>query len=118
MTERMACLVDDIKPGAALRFDVPNDAGTRVAVAVVRADDGDYFAIGDTCSHGEVSLAEGEVDGCEIECWGHGGRFDFRTGKAVELPAISPVPAYPVRIDGDRVLVDVDAPLTLQKENA
>ena len=51
-----------------------------------------------------------------VECWAHGSRFDVRTGEPDELPAIIPVKTYPVRVDGERVLVDVDAPKTSQKE--
>ena len=78
-----------------------------LAVAVVRDENGVVHAIGDTCTHADVSLAEGEVDDCSIECWLHGSRFDLRTGRPTALPAIRPVPVYPVTIDGDQVLVDV-----------
>ncbi|CAM5263306.1 (2Fe-2S)-binding protein OS=Streptomyces fumanus OX=67302 GN=GCM10018772_65330 PE=4 SV=1 [Streptomyces fumanus] len=59
------------------------------------------------CSHANVSLAEGEVDDCHIECWLHGSRFDLRTGKPDSLPATRPVPVYPVKIEGDDVLVSL-----------
>ncbi|MGP3921812.1 non-heme iron oxygenase ferredoxin subunit [Streptomyces sp. 8N616] len=75
-------------------------------VSVVRTDD-DVFAIYDICSHANVSLSEGEVDDCTIECWLHGSRFDLRTGKPSGLPATRPVPVYPVKIEGDDVLVSV-----------
>jgi 3-phenylpropionate/trans-cinnamate dioxygenase ferredoxin subunit len=78
-----------------------------VPVAVVRDEDGTVHAIGDVCSHADVSLSEGEVVGCEIECWLHGSTFDLRTGQPQSLPATRPVPVYPVSIDGDDVLVDV-----------
>ena len=81
-------------------------------VAVVRDEDGDIHAIDDTCSHANVSLAEGEVDGCTVECWLHGSRFDLRTGRPTSLPAIRPIAVYPVRIEGGTVLVDVEAPFT------
>ena len=77
-----------------------------VQVAVVRTDDG-FFAIQDRCSHANVKLSEGEVDGCELECWLHGSMFDLRTGKPSGPPAITPVPVYPVTLAGDDVLVDV-----------
>ena len=82
-----------------------------IPVAVVRTQDGDVHAVGDTCSHANVSLAEGTVDGCEIECWLHGSTFDLRTGRPLSLPAIRPVPVFPVTIDGDEVLVDVTTTL-------
>ncbi|QAY62392.1 non-heme iron oxygenase ferredoxin subunit [Xylanimonas allomyrinae] len=86
--------------------------GAAVPVAVVRDGDGGYHALSDICSHGAVSLSDGEVTGCLVECWLHGSQFDLRTGKPVQLPAIKPVPVYPVTIDGENVLVDVDAPVT------
>jgi len=78
-----------------------------VAVALVRVDGDEVHAIGDVCSHADVSLSEGEVDGCAIECWLHGSTFDLRTGRPLSLPAIRPVPVFPVTVDGDEVLVDV-----------
>jgi 3-phenylpropionate/trans-cinnamate dioxygenase ferredoxin subunit len=67
------------------------------AVAVVSID-GEIFAIGDRCSHADVSLSEGEVEGCALECWLHGSAFDLRTGAPLTLPAIEPVPVYATRI--------------------
>jgi len=77
-------------------------------VAIVRVSVGDVYAIRDVCSHAEVPLSEGEVDGCTIECWLHGSRFDLRTGKPTGMPATEPVPVYPVKIEGDDVLVAID----------
>ena len=119
MSEQVACSASELEPGSAVQAYLTKEDGSEVPVAVIRSEDGDYFAISDICSHGEVSLAEGEVNGCEIECWAHGGRFDLRTGVATELPAMDPVDTYPLRIDGERVLVDVDNPhSSLTKENA
>ncbi|WP_035841915.1 bifunctional 3-phenylpropionate/cinnamic acid dioxygenase ferredoxin subunit [Kitasatospora azatica] len=77
-----------------------------IAVSVVRTE-GEVFAINDICSHANVSLSEGEVEDCRIECWLHGSSFDLRTGKPSGLPATKPVPVYPVKIEGDDVLVSV-----------
>jgi len=119
VSEQFACNAADLEPGTAMQSVLTNANGEQVEVAVVRSDDGDFYAINDVCSHGEVSLAEGEVIGCELECWAHGARFDLRTGEATELPAIDAVEAYPIRIDGERVLVDVDTTLNSSiKENA
>ena len=60
------------------------------------------------------SLSEGEVDGCTLECWLHGSRFDMRTGEPSGLPAIVPVAVYPVKIDGDDVYVAVPSPKNLE----
>jgi 3-phenylpropionate/trans-cinnamate dioxygenase ferredoxin component len=78
-----------------------------VAVSVVRVGD-EVFAINDVCSHGAVSLSEGEVDGCAVECWLHGSRFDLRTGAALSLPATEPVAVYPVKVEDGKVLVSLE----------
>lgn len=71
-----------------------------VPVSLVRTEE-EVFAIYDICSHANVSLSEGEVDGCSIECWLHGSAFDLRTGHPSGPPATQPVPVYPVQIEGD-----------------
>ena len=82
-----------------------------VPVAVVRDGNGDLHAIRDICSHADVALSEGEVDGCTLECWLHGSRFDLRTGQPSGPPAVTAVPVYAVSVDGEGddavVLVDV-----------
>jgi 3-phenylpropionate/trans-cinnamate dioxygenase ferredoxin subunit len=97
------CSVGDVAVAAALRVVLDG-----VAVAVIRDEHGDLHAIGDLCTHADVSLSEGEVDDCAVECWLHGSRFDLRTGEPTSLPALRPVPVYPVTVDGDDVLVDID----------
>ncbi|GAB3983829.1 non-heme iron oxygenase ferredoxin subunit [Plantactinospora veratri] len=91
------CSTEDVPKGTVISADVD---GTEVAV--VHAEDGNFYAIRDECSHAAVALSEGEVDGCTLECWLHGSRFDLRTGEPTGLPATEPVPVYPVEIrDGD-----------------
>ena len=94
----------DLAPGAARRYDVGG-----VSIAVVRIDD-DVYAIGDTCSHQDVSLAEGEVDEDEktLECWKHGSAFSLETGEALTLPATRPVASYEVRVEGDEIVVVIE----------
>ncbi|GAA4725701.1 non-heme iron oxygenase ferredoxin subunit [Isoptericola chiayiensis] len=111
MSNQIACATDDLAPEEALLVELTSADGAAVPVAVVRDEDGDYHAISDVCSHGAVSLSDGEVEGCLVECWLHGSQFDLRTGRPLQLPAIQPVPVYPVTVDGDKVLVDIDAPL-------
>jgi 3-phenylpropionate/trans-cinnamate dioxygenase ferredoxin component len=73
-----------------------------IDIAVVHADDEQFYAVRDECSHAAVALSEGEVDGCTLECWLHGSRFDLRTGEPTGLPAMEPVAVFPVEIrDGD-----------------
>ncbi len=59
---------------------------------------GDFFAIGDVCTHDNGPLGEGELDNHAIICPRHGARFDIRTGKALTLPAVTPTPSYPTRV--------------------
>ncbi|HEX2038952.1 MAG TPA: non-heme iron oxygenase ferredoxin subunit [Acidimicrobiales bacterium] len=90
--------MSELEPGTARRFDA---AGHRICV--VRIGD-DVYAIGDRCSHADVSLSEGEVlaDEVEIECWKHGSTFDLKTGEPQSLPATKPVPVYDVQVvDGE-----------------
>lgn len=83
-------------------------------IAVVRCEEG-VFAIGNRCSHADVDLSEGEVDGCALECWLHGSQFDLRTGQPLTPPAVLPVPTYRVVIDGQgdsaRILIDLQPQL-------
>ena len=96
-----ACALDDVADGEAVRVVIDG-----VPVAVVRSD-GEVYAIHDVCSHANVALSEGEIEDQTIECWLHGSRFDMVTGRPTGLPATQPVPVYPVKIDGDDVLVAV-----------
>ena len=76
-------------------------------VAAVFLTEGDVYAVGDRCSHAEASLSEGEVFGTEVECPLHGAVFDLTSGEALTFPAVRPVPSYPTRVEGERVLVEL-----------
>jgi 3-phenylpropionate/trans-cinnamate dioxygenase ferredoxin subunit len=101
MTAQRVCALADLVQDEAQRFELDG-----VAVAVVLDSNGEVHAIGDTCTHGDISLAEGFVDGDTLECWAHGSAFSLRTGKPLNLPAYEPVPVFQVTIDGDDVLID------------
>jgi 3-phenylpropionate/trans-cinnamate dioxygenase ferredoxin component len=96
-----ACALDDVTDGGALRVMIDG-----IPVAIVRSA-GEVYAIQDVCSHANVALSEGEIEDQTIECWLHGSRFDLVTGRPTGLPATQPVPVYPVKIDGDDILVNV-----------
>ncbi len=102
-TRARLCALDDLDPGSSRRFDV---AGHRIAV--VRIGD-DLYAIGDRCTHQDVSLAEGDVDSDDrtLECWKHGSLFELDTGVPIVLPATKPVPVYTVASEGGDVFVDL-----------
>ncbi len=89
------CSLGDLEEDTPLRVELDG-----VPVCVVRAE-GQVHAVNDTCSHANVSLSEGEVEDCQIECWLHGSTFDLRTGKPSGLPATRPIPVYPVTIEGE-----------------
>ena len=105
MTVTRVCSVGDVAPDSAIRVVVD-----RTPIAIVRIGD-DFYAIGDTCSHAEVSLSEGEVDPGDrhIECYKHGSRFSLETGEPDCLPATKPVPVYRVKVEGDDVLIEVES---------
>ena len=93
--------------------DFADEEGTLVEVAgrrisLIKLGD-DVYAIGDTCSHGADSLSGGivDADACTIECPKHGSEFDLRTGDALTLPAVRPVPAYSVRVHDGRVVLEL-----------
>lgn len=70
--------------------------------------DGEIFALEDRCSHQDFPLSDGEVEDGTIECIYHGAKFDLKTGKALQLPAIRPVRSYPVEIRDDDVFIRID----------
>ena len=94
-----ACAVSYLDDGGVISVVLGGDE-----IALVQTE-GEVFAIRDWCSHAAVPLSEGEVDGYSIECWLHGSCFDLRTGQPTSMPATVPVPVYPVKIEGDDVLV-------------
>jgi 3-phenylpropionate/trans-cinnamate dioxygenase ferredoxin subunit len=96
--------LDDFTEGAARQVVVGG-----LAVAIVRIDD-DLYAIGDRCTHQDISLSEGEVDREErtLECWKHGSAFSLDDGEPTSLPAVRPTPTFEVKVIDGRVLLQVD----------
>ncbi len=97
------CQLAELAPCSVRRFVI---AG--IPIAVVRIED-DVYAIGDICSHANVSLSEGDVwcDEKEIECPKHSSTFDLLTGEPVTLPATQPVPVFGARVVDGEVVVTV-----------
>jgi len=106
MTAQRVCALSDLVLDEARRVEVDG-----VAIALVLDSSGEVHAIGDVCTHGDISLSEGFVDGESLECWAHGSAFSLRTGKPLNLPAYEPVPVFAVTVDGDDVLVDATVTL-------
>jgi len=106
MTATRVCSVDELPADTARRVVID---GT--AIAVVKDSSGAVHAIGDTCTHGDISLSEGFVEDETLECWAHGSQFSLLTGKPLSLPAYEPVPVFAVEItDGD---IYIDPSVTL-----
>lgn len=68
---------------------------------------GNYYAMGDVCTHDRGPLGDGELDGYEVICPRHGARFDVRSGKATRLPAVAPAPSYPVRVTNGMIEIGI-----------
>ena len=97
-----AAQLGEIPPGTTKRVEVD---GTPVLLCNC---DGEIYAIEDVCTHDGGALDQGELLDCKIMCPRHGALFDVRTGAALTLPAVVPLPTYAVRIDGEDVYVDAE----------
>ena len=92
--------------------DLPVESLTQVEVdgvpiCLIHAEDGNFYAIGDICTHEDYSLSEGDLWEMSVECPRHGSRFDVRTGKVTGLPAVIPAKTYPVTIENDEIYLEV-----------
>lgn len=97
-----ACAADAVPQEDVIRFD----RGERTFAIYRSAEDG-YFATDGFCTHENAHLADGFVMDDIIECPMHNGRFNYKTGAAVEIPACVDLRTYPVRIEGGRVLIKI-----------
>jgi nitrite reductase/ring-hydroxylating ferredoxin subunit len=90
---------DDLKEGDMRAFDL---RGTKIAVANVA---GTFYAFGDTCTHRECSLAEGDLEETTVTCPCHGSEFDVVSGQVLRGPARVPVGSFEVRAEGGNLEV-------------
>lgn len=97
-----ACSTDEIDEEDVMRFD--HDGRT---FAIYHSPDGEFFATEGLCTHEKVHLAGGLVMDYMIECPKHNGQFDYRTGEAMRAPVCVNLRTYPVKVEGDRVLIQV-----------
>ncbi|RKT79616.1 3-phenylpropionate/trans-cinnamate dioxygenase ferredoxin subunit [Terracoccus luteus] len=98
-----ACARSAIEPGEGLRIDAPETDG--IPIAVFHTEDGEFFAVDDTCTHQDASLADGWLEGCEVECPLHASRFDLRTGRVDAPPAKVGIRTHEVTVTDDTVYV-------------
>lgn len=96
-----ACPLSALPPGEALRLDV------EPPIAVFHTEEGEILAVDDTCTHQDASLADGWLEGCEIECPLHASKFDLRTGAVDAPPAKRPIRTHAVRVEGDDIWVEL-----------
>ncbi|GAA4225877.1 3-phenylpropionate/trans-cinnamate dioxygenase ferredoxin subunit [Streptosporangium album] len=94
-----ACTLVALPPGEAYRLD------TDPPIAVFHTDDGEIYAVDDTCTHQDASLADGWLEGCQVECPLHASRFDLRTGKVDGPPAKLPLRTHRVVVEDGTVYV-------------
>lgn len=97
-----ACATDDIEPEDVIRFDHGGHS-----YAIYRSEDDAWYATDGLCTHQQIHLADGLVMGTVIECPKHNGRFNYKTGRALGAPVCVDLRTYPVRVEGDGVLIDV-----------
>jgi 3-phenylpropionate/trans-cinnamate dioxygenase ferredoxin subunit len=96
------CSVEDLPPGERIFLELK---GTPIVVFNI---DGNFFAIEDTCTHDDGPLGDGDLEGHEIVCPGHGARFDVRTGEVLALPAVTNVRSFPVRVTDRKVEIGIE----------
>ena len=102
MTEINLGLVEKLPVGGS----VTGESGA-FRIVVFRTANGDLYALEDRCSHADVRLSGGMVEGCEIECPAHGARFDLKTGNNLCMPAVVPVRSFPVQVRNGEIFVTV-----------
>src|SRR6478672_2711583 len=88
-----------IEPGALKYVEVGPDYEPLVLINF----EGDFYALGDLCTHEEASLSDGELVGDELECPLHGGAFEIKTGLPANFPVVVPVETYDVKVEGETV---------------
>ncbi len=92
--------ISEVPPGTRKLVDFEE-----VTVAIFNLD-GQFYCIEDVCTHDGGPVAEGELDGFSIECPRHGALFDIRDGAVLSMPAVTPVPTYEVKVEGDDIFVE------------
>ncbi len=76
-------------------------------ICLAHADDGNFYAIDDICTHENFLLSGGELFDLQVECPQHGSRFNLKTGAVTGLPAVIPTKVYPVSVEDGDVYVEV-----------
>ena len=104
-----ACSSDEVTVNTPVKVELAGQD-----IAIVRDSAGKVYAIGDRCTHGDISLSEGFVEDDTLECWAHGSQFSLLTGWPKNLPAYEPVPVFAVKTEDDDIFID---PTPIYKES-
>jgi len=89
----------DLSPGEMMLVEVGEES------ILLSNVDGEFYAVGEVCTHAQGPLSEGRVQEGQVACPWHDSRFSLKTGEVIKGPAIDPLPRYSVRIEGDDILV-------------
>ena len=93
--------VSELPPGERLFIEIGGQSLVIFNIA------GQLFSIADICTHDDGPVGEGDLEGYNVVCPRHGGEFDVRTGKAVQLPVVVDIPAYPVQVRDGNIFVGI-----------
>lgn len=94
MSKQQICSVEEVAPGASLRVEVEG----LPPLAVFNVN-GEFYVMNDTCSHGEASLCEGDIEDGQVECPWHNARFCIKSGRALTFPAVEAQKTYHVEVE-------------------
>ncbi|MDY6761809.1 MAG: non-heme iron oxygenase ferredoxin subunit [Candidatus Nanohaloarchaea archaeon] len=97
------CSVDELEDGDVEGFEVD---GEEVLVANV---DGEFYAIGDVCTHQHCLLSDGWLEDGEVVCPCHAAKFDLESGEPTRPPATEPEPTYDVDVEDGTVVVTLES---------
>jgi 3-phenylpropionate/trans-cinnamate dioxygenase ferredoxin component len=89
----------DVQPSSMKAVDLEEE---RVCIVNI---EGNYYAIGNVCTHMGGPLNEGTLEGYDVECPWHGSKFDVRTGEPIRPPARQAIPIYEVKVENNNILV-------------
>ncbi len=94
--------VDEVPVGA-----LKGVVAGRTEICIAHAEDGEFYAINDVCTHENFLLSGGELFDLQVECPQHGSRFNLKTGAVTGLPAVVPTKVYAVEVKDSEIYVDV-----------
>jgi len=104
MSELVAlCSIDDVSEDAALRVGVD---GRDYAVYLY---DGQYYVTADLCTHGPGYMSDGFIEGCEVECPFHQGKFNFITGAPTAAPCTEPLRVWATTVEDGKIWIAPNA---------